>query len=121
MPSTSKSMPVLPKILIALAVLGVIYVVSVNHRGRAERWSDSVTPSPTPDYERRIETRPPDGAEQQLAQYQSQLSQVMAQVNQCNAQNDAFAARMANGMATADQYPPATNTMHSGQHKWRCW
>ena len=105
MSSTSKPMPVLAKILIGFAVLGVIYSVSVRHHPSYEQRSSFVTPSPSPDEERRAAPRPPDGADRQLAQYQSQLSQVMAQVNQCNAQNDAFAARMANGMATADQYP----------------
>jgi hypothetical protein len=98
-------MPVLAKILIGFAVLGVIYAVSVSHHTSYERRSDYVTPSPTPDYERRAEPRPSYGANQQVAQYLSQIAQIKAQMDQCNAQNDAFAARMANGMATVEQYP----------------
>jgi hypothetical protein len=105
MSSTSKPMPVLPKILIGLAVLGVIYSVSVRHHPSYEQRSSFVTSSPSPDEERRPEPRAANGANQQVAQYLSQIAQIKAQMDQCNAQNDAFAQQMANGMATVEQYP----------------
>ena len=93
-----KAMPVFPKILIVCLVLGVVYKVG-RHRNDdgGHAW---VTPPPAPVEEGG--TPATDAGSQVLGRYESQLSQLMARVNQCvaeaNAAVPAQAAAAANGM-----------------------
>ena len=103
MSQTSKPMPVILKVLIGFLVLGLIYRMSVHQPRRDGQGSDYATPASSPVEERRSggydaapqadSARQADGAGSQLAQYQAQYSQVLARINQCEAQNNAYAAQ----------------------------
>jgi hypothetical protein len=95
--SSWKAMPLFPKILIVCLALGVIYIVG-NHRD--DGGGGGVSPLPTPVEERGTDSA--GGSRQELAGYESQLSQLITRVNQCQAQVNAVmaerAAAVANGM-----------------------
>jgi hypothetical protein len=118
MSQTSKPMPVILKVLIGFLVLGLIYRMSVHQPRRDGQGSDYATPASSPVEERRSggydaapqadSARQADGAGSQLAQYQAQYSQVLARINQCEAQNNAYAAQQLAAGANPIT-PPACN------------
>ena len=86
-----KNMPLLPKILIACLVLGVVYQVGKHHEsGRYE-----AGPAPSPE----VSPTPSPEADQSglLARYQEQYDQVAAQSSRCAEQLQAYQQEMAAG------------------------
>jgi len=118
MPSTSKSMPVFPKILLAVLVLWVVYRVGVSHHSTDHTYppqgGDAVTPAREPESAPESAPAPRPGGPAtagQLDRYQSQLAQLQAQMSDCDRQDTAFFQRtMASGTMGAppacDQYKP---------------
>lgn len=85
--STLKAMPVVPKVLIACLLMGGLYAAGHSHRSGFSSSSPFTGAS----------DRTGSGAGDQsaaLAQFQSQQAQLMAQVNQCEAQMTEATNRM---------------------------
>lgn len=98
-----KNMPVLPKILAALLVFWVVYKIGATRH--ATEGSSSYTPSPVEERrtggsdEGRQAAAQSGGSSRALAQYEGQLSQLMAQVNRCVQETNAFLGQQAQAAA----------------------